>query len=86
MRERGTGLGATNCNVGERAQVLVGATSPASRREAADLIGKYLQLRAKSWQSLAIGLRESNQAAMERYREQSAAADSLAKQISKNAD
>lgn len=56
-----------------------------SRRKVADLIGKYLQHRADSWQSLAIGLRENKQAAMERYHEQSAAANNLAKQISENA-
>jgi len=57
-----------------------------SRRKVADLLRKYLQLRAESWQSLAIGLRESNEAAMKHYHEKSAAADNLAKQISENAD
>lgn len=55
-------------------------------RKIADKIGEYRQLRAESWQSLVIGLRENNQAAMERYHQQSAAADSVAKQISENAD
>jgi rhomboid protease GluP len=53
-----------------------------SRHKDADRIGKYLQLRVESWQSLVVGLRENNQAAMERYQQQSEAANLLAKPVS----
>lgn len=44
-------------------------------------IAAYLKVREESWRSLVIGLRENNQAAIKRYRQQSEAADRLAKQI-----
>ena len=44
-------------------------------------LGAYWRMREESWQSLVVGLRENNAAAMEQFREKSEAASRLAKQI-----
>jgi len=51
--------------------------SSAQQRKVADEFGKYLELRLESWKSLVIALRGDDQAALKRFREQSAAADRL---------